>query len=242
MNVTKTAAIVLRVVKYGDSGLVADMLTESHGRVSFMVRLSKSGKGKMRRQLFHPLSILEIDFDFRPKSQLQKLRDVRLLQPLHSLMSDPMKLPVAMFVGEFLSYATQGESDNPALFSFVTMSVEWFDGVERPSPNFHLVFMIRLSMFVGFFPNTEDDLEDGYFDLLNACFCSSRPLHSHYLEPFEASKISLLMRLTYPTMHLCAMSRKERNRCTEVILDYYRLHVPGFPQMRSTSVLRELFD
>ena len=52
MNLTKTSAIVLRVVKYGDTGLVADMLTESHGRLSFMVRLSKSGKGKMRKQLF----------------------------------------------------------------------------------------------------------------------------------------------------------------------------------------------
>ena len=242
MNVTKTSAIVLRVVKYGDTGLVADMLTESHGRVSFIVRLSKSGRGKIRKQLFMPMSVVEIVFDFRQKIQLQKLRDICLLRPMPSVMSDPMKLPVALFLAEFLCYATRGEQDNPALFSFVSMSMEWFDGVERPTPNFHLVFMIRLSMFVGFFPNTEDGIEGGYFDLLNACFCSSRPMHTHFLNPAEASKISLLMRLTYQTMHLCAMSRDDRNRCTEVILEYYRLHVPGFPQMKSLSVMREIFD
>ena len=34
--------MVLRTVKYGESGLVVDMLTEKEGRVSFMVKLSKS--------------------------------------------------------------------------------------------------------------------------------------------------------------------------------------------------------
>ena len=242
MNLTKTSAIVLRVVKYGDTGLVADMLTESHGRLSFMVRLSKSGKGKMRKQLFMPMSVVEIVFDFRQKAQLQELSDIRLLQPMSSVMTDPMKLPVALFLAEFLCYATRGEHDNPTLYSFVAMSMEWFDEVERPTPNFHLIFMIRLSMFVGFFPNTDDGDEGGYFDLLNASFSSSRPMHTHYLEPAEASKISLLMRLTYQTMHLCAMSRDERNRCTEVILEYYRLHVPGFPQMKSLAVMREIFS
>ena len=38
------------------------------------------------------------------------------------------------------------------------------------------------------------------------------------------------------------MSRAERNRCTEVILEFYRLHVPGFPEMKSLEVLRQLFD
>ena len=60
--------------------------------------------------------------------------------------------------------------------------------------------------------------------------------------PAEAGKIGLLMRLNYKTMHLCTMSRAERNRCTEVILEFYRLHVPGFPEMKSLEVLRQLFD
>ena len=77
--------------------------------------------------------------------------------------------------------------------------------------------------------------------MLNACFTLTPPSHGHFLAPEEASKIALLMRLTYKTMHLCAMSRRERNRCTEVILEYYRLHVPGFPQMKSLEVLRQLF-
>jgi DNA repair protein RecO (recombination protein O) len=195
----------------------------------------------MRRQLFMPLTLVEVDFDYRSKSSLQRLSDIRIWKPLPSLSMHPYKLSMGMFLSEFLVHATRDERENAALFQFVSYSLEWLDGVSEHFSNFHLVFMMRMSRFVGFFPNVEEVLEGGYFDLLNACFTPDVPRHGHYLVPAEASKIALLMRLSYQTMHLCAMSRDERNRCTEVILEYYRLHVPGFPPLKSVAVLKELF-
>ena len=231
----------MRTVRYGDASLVVDMLTGQHGRVSFMVKVSKSPHGKMRKQLFQPLNIVEIDFDFREKSSLQRLRDIRLAAPLASLHLNPYKLSIGMFLAEFLTHATRDEHETDLLYQFVESSILWLDEVEQGFANFHLVFMIRLTRFIGFSPNTDSGVEGGYFDLLNACFTSEMPLHGHFLHPHEASKIGLLMRLNFQTMHLCAMSRDERNRCTEVILEYYRLHVPGFPTMKSLDVLKELF-
>ena len=238
---TQTQAVVLRTVKYGDGALVADMLTERHGRVSFMVRVSASSKGRLRRQLFMPLTVVEVDFDFRLKASLQRIRDIRMAKPLPSLSMHPFKLSMTMFLAEFLTHATRDERDNSPLFQFVAYSLEWLDSVSSDFSNFHLVFMMRMSRFIGFFPNVEDVVENGYFDLLNACFTTDVPHHGHFVVPGEASKIALLLRLTYQTMHLCAMSRDERNRCTEVILEYYGLHVPGFPPLKSLPVLKELF-
>lgn len=232
---------MLRTVKYGDGALVADMLTERHGRVSFLVRVSSSSKGKLRRQLFLPLTLVEVDFDFRLKASLQRVRDIRMAKPLPSMAMHPYKLSMAMFLAEFLTYATRDERDNSPLFQFVAYSLEWLDGISSGFSNFHLVFMMRMSRFIGFFPNVEEVVEDGYFDLLNACFTKDVPRHGHFVSPQEASKIALLLRLTYQTMHLCAMSREERNRCTEVILEYYGLHVPSFPPLKSLPVLKELF-
>ena len=62
-----------------------------------------------------------------------------------------------------------------------------------------------------------------------------------YLRPDEASRIGLLMRMDFDNMRFFRMSRQERNRCTEIILYYYRLHVAGFPELKSLDVLRELF-
>ena len=241
MLMVKTRAIVLRAMKYGDSRLIVDMFTEEQGRVSFAVSISKSQKGRMKKPLFMPLTIVEVNYDFRMKSELQKLRDIRISLPLPSFSMHPYKLSIGLFISEFLLNATRGEGVNRPLFNFVAFSLEWLDRVEDGFSNFHLVFMIRLTRFIGFSPNTDSAAEGGFFDLLNACFTSEMPLHGHFLAPAEASKIGLLMRLNYQTMHLCAMSREERNRCTEVILEYYRLHVPGFPAMKSLDVLKELF-
>lgn len=242
MIMTRTKAIVLKTVKYGESSLIVDMLTEAMGRVSFMVKLSASKKGKMRKHFFQPLHILEIDFDFRANASLQRIRDIRLSVPLCSLPFDHYKLSIALFVSEFVYHATRGEQTNLLLYKYVESSILWLDGVKDGFANFHLVFMIRVSRFIGFLPNTEEYHEGDYFDMVNGCFCVSVPSHGHYLQPAEASKIGLLMRLGYPTMHLCAMSREERNRCTEVILEYYRLHVPGFPELRSYPILKQLFQ
>ena len=100
--------------------------------------------------------------------------------------------------------------------------------------------LIRLSLFHGFYPNLEE--ENDYFDLRGATFCATPPLHSDFLMPQEASRIRLLMRMDYPTMHLFRLSRTERNRILELLLLYYRLHLPSFPALRSLSVLQELYQ
>lgn len=81
----KTSAIVLQTIKYGDSQLIVDFFTEKLGRLSFMVRVPKSSKGKMKRQLFQPLMVLNLEFDYRLKSNLQRLRDVSIQIPFSDI-------------------------------------------------------------------------------------------------------------------------------------------------------------
>ena len=122
-------------------------------------------------------------------------------------------------------------------------SVIWLDECREGFANFHLVFLMRLSRFLGLYPNLEDYHTGDYFDLLNACFTSTRPqLHSSYINPEEAGRLRQLMRMNYETMHLFGMSRAERTRCLTIMNDYYRLHLPDFPALKSLDVLKELFD
>ncbi len=102
---------------------------------------------------------------------------------------------------------------------------------------------MRLSRFLGLYPNLEDYHTGDYFDLLNACFTSIRPqLHSSYINPEEAGRLRQLMRMNYETMHLFTMNRLERTRCLNIMNEYYRLHLPDFPVLKSLEVLKELFD
>ena len=239
---TKTQAIVLHSLKYGETRMIVDMFTRQFGRLSFIVSMPKTAKSKMKKQFFQPLSLLEIETDVRPKMQLQKLSDVRLASPFASIPFHPHKLSMALFLAEFLYYALRSEQRNELLYDYVESSILWLDGQEDRFANFHLVFLMRLSRFLGFYPNLDHYQTGDYFDLRVSEFLSAPPLHRDFLYPEEADKVQLMMRMDYPTMHLFRMSHQERNRLLEVTLIYYRLHLPDFPEMKSISVLQELYQ
>ena len=239
---TKTQAIVLHSLKYGETRLIVDMFTRSQGQQSFIVSIPKSVKGKIKKQLFQPLTLLEIESDLRPKLQLQKLSDIRLASPFSSIPFDPNKLSISLFIAEFLYYALRSEQHNEPLFDYIVNSIQWLDAQTDRFANFHLVFLMRLSRFLGFYPNLEHYQSGDYFDLRESVFLSTPPVHRDFLHPQEAEKIQLMMRMDFPTMHLFRMSHQERNRLLEVSLIYYRLHLPDFPELKSVSVLQELYQ
>jgi DNA repair protein RecO (recombination protein O) len=238
----KTQALVLHATKYGESKLIVELLTREMGRLTVICHVSTTGKGKIKKQLFQPLSLLEADIDYRPNRNMQRFRDLRLDTPFISIPYDAVKLSIAFFLTEFLNYATRDEQQNEALFDYVKESLIWLDNKERPYSNFHLVFMMRLSRFIGFYPNVDEETDGNeWFDLRNGEFSPTQPTHPDYLKPEDAAKVKLLMRMNYENMHLFKLSQAERNRCTDIILYYYRLHVPNFPPLRSLEVVKELF-
>ena len=238
-----TAGIVLRTLKYKDSALLADIYTEALGRASFIIKIPRNRKFGIRASLFQPLSLVELVFEVRSHQPLHTVSEAKLLQPFVSIPFDPCKSAIALFLSEFLYRAIHEELENPALFSYLRHSICWLDACQQGYANFHLVFLMRLSRFLGLYPNLEEYTAGACFDLLNACFTPLPPQqHRFYIDADESSRLVTLMRMNYDTMHLFAMNRQERARCLTVLNDYYRLHLPNFPVLKSLEVLRELFD
>lgn len=238
----KTRAIVLHTIKYGDDRLIVDMFTETDGKLTFVVKPSKGKNGKIRKQFFQPFSMLEIDFDLRKRQAMQQLKDVRIETPIVSIPFEPVKLTICMFLSEVLWGALRGEQENEPLFNFIHDSILLLDAIEEGIANFHLVFLIHLPYYLGFMPNMEDTSNNSLFDLRDGCFVSMTPLHKDFLSQEDSLVMLQLMRMTYRTMNLYALSRQQRNRCIEVLMVYYRLHLPEFGEPRSLAVLREIFN
>jgi len=239
----KTEAIVLHSLKYGESRVVVDLFTRQLGRLACIASLPKSPRGRLKKQYFQPMTLLEVGCDVRQRTQLQQLKDARLLTPYTTIPFSPEKLALTLFTAEFLYHALRDEQHNEPLFAYVVDSMQWLDMAERGFANFHLTFLMHLSRFLGFYPNLEAAGEQSglMFDLREGRFSAQAPLHRDFLQPGEAQLIHLLMRMDFSTMHLFRLSRQERNRITDVLLHYYRLHIPQFPELKSLSVLQELW-
>jgi DNA repair protein RecO (recombination protein O) len=217
------------------------MFTREVGRVSFAVPIPKTSKGRLKKQYFQPMTLLEVECDIRQRDQLQKLKDARLLAAYASIPFSPEKLALSLFTAEFLCHALRAEQQNEPLFVYLYDSMQWLDMIETGFANFHLTFLIRMSRFLGFYPNLDDYVRGCIFDLRTATFSLQVPTHRDFLQPDDAQRIHTLMRMDFPTMHLFRLSRQERNRITEVLLHYYQLHIPQFPELKSLSVLQELW-
>ena len=237
----KTKAIVLHSFKYGESRMIVDMFTEEVGRLSFIISIPKTSKGRIKKQYFQPMTLLEVECDVRQNVQLQKLKDAHLLTAYTSIPFSPEKLALSLFIAEFLYHALRSEQQDRLLFTYVCDSMQWLDTVEVGFANFHLTFLMRMSRFLGFYPNLDDYVDGCVFDLRTATFSLQVPTHRDFLDSHDSQLIHTLMRMDFPTMHLFLLSHHDRNRITEVLLHYYRLHIPQFPELKSLGVLQELW-
>jgi DNA repair protein RecO (recombination protein O) len=176
--------------------------------------------------------------------RLKAGRDARLLHPFSTLTVEPVKISISLFLAEFLYHALRGEQQpDTGMFDYMKHSLLWLDEAKRGYANFHLAFLIHLSRFlgVGLLRSMTQEGEGLFFDLREGEYCDVPPLHQEFLRPEEASRINALLRMDYQNMHLFRLSHTERNRCLDVILAYYRLHLPAFPELKSLPVLQALF-
>lgn len=236
-----TKAIVLRSVRFSESKFIVDMITSLHGRLSFVVSIGKGGGKGNKRSLFEPLTIVEISFDYKPSKELQTLRGIRLFVAFKTISGNIYKCSIALFVSEFLCCATKLEPNNSLLYNYIEWSIMWLDNSGTSYANFHLVFAIGLTRLLGFYPNLDNFCVGSYFNLQSACFEKSVPPHNNYLNAWQSQVMYNIMRAKYNSMHLFKLSKDERNECIDIIMQYYKIHIPSFPQIKSLTILRELF-
>lgn len=238
----KTRAIVLHTIRYNDESIIANLLTADQGCVGMMVRISRSKRAAVKHSLFQPLMILDIEWNHKPKASLQRPQMVQAVYPFTSLPFSPTKMGIGLFVAEVLYHAVKNEPDTHAIFEYTMRSIEWFDMCEDGFANFHLVFLLHLTHFLGFMPNAYETRPGYYFDLRGACFTRQQPPHPDFLSPTDASLVPKILRMRYSNMRFFHFSGAERSRLLRHIETFYRLHIAGFPELKSLDVLREVWS
>lgn len=244
--------IVLRTVKYGENGYVVDMFTDHRGRMSFDAkrtahRSSNLKSGRVNPSTIMPLSLVEFDCNIHGQMRLPTAKAIQPYHTFRTLHFNPVKASIALFIAECLSSLLREEGENRVLYQYIEDSLKWLDYAEESYANFHIVFLMRLTRFVGIYPNTDvssmyRSINTLYYDLMNSEYRAAQPEHQHYLQPAEARAIPYLLNMDYENMHLYRMNRRQRYRCLEVIVEYYMLHFSGFREPKSLEVLQDVFE
>lgn len=238
----KTRGVVLHSIPYNDKYSIIYMYTEAFGRASYLVARTRGKRSSVSKALFMPLSVVEMEVEHLNKRDLHRIREAKLCYPLTELFCNPVKNVLALFLAEVLFRAVKETEPDPRLFGFLAESILLLEFSEKGVANFHLVFLLHLLYYIGIYPNVESYAVGFCFDMQNGVFVEQLPMHRHYLNPQESQIFVRLLKMSFENMSLYAFSRQDRVGIINRILEYYRLHLPDFPEIKSLSVMQSLFD
>jgi len=235
-----TKAIILHSVKYSDNSLIVTVLTRDFGRMACIFHKAKTAKSPNRVAFLQPLNLVEITVYHNPKKNIQNLKEIRIAKFYNTIYQSAEKTAIALFVCEVVNKSLRISEKDENLFDFIENSLIFLDKTEKNFANYHLLFLMKITKFLGFEPSA-NYLNYNYFDLLSGEFVAVVPQHQHFLKNNDVFLFNSLINKEFEQMHELSFTRQSRNTTIENILNFYRIHIPDFSQIKSLEVLKEVF-
>ena len=235
-----TRGIVFQSFKYSESSIVTKIFTEDFGLQSYMVKGVRSKRSKFRPAFFQPLTLVELVVSHKENRTMNHLREIRVAYAFQSIPLEMEKRSVLFFLNELLYRSIREETPNKELFDWLFDSLTWFDLNTTGTVNFHLVFMLQLSRFLGFHPKKTPGKKYIVFDLQEGQFTTISSGHPQTISGMLVSKLELLFGSTFESSQSLDLNNNDRRKLVDILITYYRLHLPGFGEMKSLEVLKTI--
>lgn len=217
----KTRGVVFRFTKYRDTSIIVTIFTELFGLQSYIVNGVRSKTAKSKIALYQPLTLLDLVVYHRENANLLRIKEVKCLHPYQTIQHNMRKSTIAMFLSEIVNKAIKDQSHAEALCEFLINALIALDQVST-AENFHLIFLLKLSRHLGFGPQTNDEVLDGW--------------------PLNKEEEGLLKKLINANFDAAiSMNQVSRRNLLEALLRFYSVHIENFGEMKSVQVLKEMF-
>jgi DNA repair protein RecO (recombination protein O) len=235
-----TRGIVLRVVKYRETSVVAAVFTELFGLQSYLVNGARSSKSN-KANLLQPANMLELVVYHNAQKNLQRMAECRLAYIYRAVHFDVVRNMVTLYMVELLLHVLQQPEANAALYLFVESTLKALDTSPDIAANLPLYFTLKIGALSGFRLNGNYSAQTSYLDLQEGIFTSRTPAHPYYLDPALSEYSSRLMQAATPEeASQLPLNRHTRRQLLNAYMDYFALHLPDFKPMKSIAILHEL--
>ena len=238
----KTKGIVLKTTDYADNSVIAKIFTQKFGLQSYMINGVKKPKAKIRLNMLQPLHLLDMVVYHKPNIGIQRISDAKSDPILQTIPYDIIKSSLVLFIDEVIYKSLKQEHEDELMFEFIAKSIELLDHSEDSIANFHLIFLMKLTRFLGFYPDMSNADDFPFFDLRDGIFVANQPLHRQFIEKeFKADWLQILTCAMndFFEVKLNSLSRKY---ILQKIIDYYSLHIESFGDVKSHLILEEVLS
>jgi len=234
-----TKAIVVSKIRYKDNDLIVKCYTERFGIKSYLIKNAlKTRKGKFKPAYFQPLTIIDIEAEHKDNRSLHFLKDIKIQNNFESIHTNVIKSTIAMFLAEVLSIVLKEEEENTSLFDYLETSLIWFDE-NKVDSNFHYMFLIELTKYLGFYPET-NKFDRSCFNLEDGKFYDNKK-GRYFIEGENLTLFKQLLGIKFDADKSVVFKPNQKQEFLNMILLYFKLHLDGFYQPKSASILNQVF-
>jgi len=220
--INKTKGLVLNYIKYGDSSIICKIFTNSFGLQSYIINGIRNSKTK-NIALYQPLNILNMVVYHKNNSGIQRIKEAKLDVIYSSIHVNMKKVLVCFFISEFLSKILNNESNQEEKFGFMQSSLIEFDKLDNKFSDFHVQFLIKLSRYYGIDIISSDQLNNSNY--------SEKQLNEYIQKCIDGGyKVNINSNNIF------------RNKVINLIIEYFSQHLEINIKLKSTEVLKEIFN
>lgn len=219
----KTRGIVFRFTKYGDSSIIVTIFTELFGIQTYIVNGVRSKSSRSKIALYQPLTLLDLVVYYKENASIKRIKEIKCLHAYQNIPADIRKSSLAIFINEMINRTVKDESHAQEIFEFLFHALILLDHQETNLENFHLIFLIKLSRFLGFGAHQSEEI-----------------LGVRILNPEEEALLKRL--ITAEFTEFIPMTNEQRRDLLEAILRFYTLHIESLGEIKSIQVLKEVMS
>jgi DNA repair protein RecO (recombination protein O) len=237
MATEKALAIVLRIVDFSETSIVATLFTDSLGKIGALAKGARRPKGPFEAAL-DLLAVCRIVFIHKTSDALDLLTEAKLERRFRSAARDLSRLYAGYYVAELLQELTDTADPHPELFRAADEALFDLDRGE-PASSIVLRFELTLLRVLGLLPSLDACAGCGvpvattgrvaFGQLAGGVLCSTCRPGQRQVVSVSAGVIRALQRYAMPDGDAWRRVKLERGLRGELrgVLNHYVAHVLG---------------
>lgn len=206
-----------------------------------MVKGMSRKNSMLKPSQLQPLTLLEIIYEEKPHRQLYFLKEARNYFLSYKAQNNVIISGIILFITEVLNHSIKEEEANPQLFDFIEKIIIKLESIEENIAFLPIWFLIRLSSFLGITPLNNYTSETITFNMEEGKFQESFPERNVYITGENVEILSLLIKAFSASDYFVPnIQISDKSVIIDILLQYYHQHLPGFSEIHTHKILKEI--
>ncbi|MBC8479362.1 MAG: DNA repair protein RecO [FCB group bacterium] len=244
-----TESVVLKIIPYMDTSIIARIFTKDHGKVTLMAKGAKRPKSPFLGFL-EPMSILNTHYYQKDTRDIQTLKEVSFAHSTYNIRSDLNKLCTGLAVIDIMDKTSMNDDPAPILYRLMKRVLEQLESDSGHDRLLFVFFLVQLAIQSGFKPNLYHcslcgmEYSRGIFNRNTGdLHCSSCLRGGDIILNLNALKLlDSLIRTNINSLQSLNIDPTALKESLSFLPEFLLFHLDGMRRVRSLDIVNQLWS